>query len=358
MIAISPIPERPSRPWRAAKPPRRQALGFEISSLGGFAAWRLSISAALLACSVAPAARAQQAEPPRDPIAAETLFTRGKQLMEQGHTAEACTAFAESQRLDPAGGTLTRLALCHEAQGKLASAWLEFTEVVRVSKETPGEPTKYTERVRLAREHLAAIEPRLSKLVVVVPSAARLDGLRVSANGLPRNEGSWGIAIPVDPGEVEVVATAPGHQPFKTTVHAEDGKQASIEIPVLESEPAATAPEAVHEAPASAASSSTASSPLRPVAIGVGVAGLVAIGVGSYFGVTAMSKWNDSNKQCTGSMCTQQGLSAAHDAKQAAVLADVTFGIGIAAVAAGVVLYFVGAPKKVQAMAQGVEIAF
>jgi hypothetical protein len=306
--------------------------------------------------SVAPPARAQQAEQPRDPIAAEILFTRGKQLMDQGHTAEACTAFAESQRLDPAGGTLTRLALCHEAQGKLASAWLEFTEVIRVSKETAGDPTKFTERVRIAREHLSALEPRLSKLIVRVSSGARLDGLRVSANGLPRNEGSWGIAIPVDPGEVEVVATAPGHQAFKTTAHAEEGKQASIEIPVLEPEPLPPAPDAVHEAPAASAPAS--SSPLRPIAIGVGAAGLVAIGVGSYFGVTAMSKWNDSNKQCTGSMCTPLGLSLAHDAKQAAVLSDVTFGIGIAAVAAGVVLYFVGAPKNVQAKAQGVEIAF
>jgi serine/threonine-protein kinase len=314
---------------------------------------RLGVLAIL--SSVASVARAQS-EPPRDPIGAETLFTRGKQLMEQGKIGEACSAFAESQRLDPAGGTLTRLALCHEAQGKLASAWLEFTEVVRVSKETAGEPTKFTERVRIAHEHLAALEPRLSKLVVIVPSEARVDGLRVTANGLPRNEGSWGVAIPVDSGEVEVVALAPGRQTFKTTVHADEGKQASIAIPVLEPEPTGPLPEALHET--AAATAPPASSPLRPIAFAVGGAGLVAIGVGSYFGITAVSKWSDSNKQCSGSMCTAQGVSLAHDAKQAAVISDVTIGLGLAAVAAGVILYFVGAPKNVQASAQGVGVLF
>src|SRR5580700_10860166 len=157
-----------------------------------------SLALALLLVS-APALAQEPA--PRDPIAAEALFERGKLLMDQGHTSDACSAFAESQRLDPAGGTLLRLALCHEADGKLASAWLDFTEVVRVSKETAGEATKLTERVRIAREHLSALEPRLPKLVVSVPEATRVDGLQVTANGLPRNPGIWGVAVPFDAGD-------------------------------------------------------------------------------------------------------------------------------------------------------------
>src|SRR5579884_4181154 len=108
---------------------------------------------ALAALVVAAPALAQPAQ--RDPIAAEALFERGKALVEQGRTAEACAAFAESQRLDPAGGTLLRLALCREAEGKLASAWLGYLEVVRVSQEGTGEPAKLQERIRIAREHLA-----------------------------------------------------------------------------------------------------------------------------------------------------------------------------------------------------------
>ena len=204
-----------------------------------------------------------QETPPRDPIAAEALFERGKLLIDQGRTPEACAAFAESQRLDPAGGTLLRLALCHEAAGKLASAWLEFLEVVRVSKEGTGEPAKLQERVRLAREHLAAIEPRVPKLAIGVPVAARTDGLRVSANGLPRNESTWGVAIPVDPGDVLVVATRPG--PPRVPRDGARGRGPAAERRRPSPAPARRRPAAASSA---APASPSARRSLRPVGVG------------------------------------------------------------------------------------------
>jgi hypothetical protein len=313
----------------------------------------LALGLPLLGC-VLPCTVLAQPDKPRDPIAAETLFERGKHLIDQGHTLEACAAFAESQQLDPAGGTLLRLALCHETGGKLASAWLEFTEVVRVSKEAAGEPTKLSERVRIAREHLAAIEPRLPKLVVSVPEGARAEGLQVTANGLPRNPGIWGVAVPIDGGDVEIVAAAPGRQTFRTTVRLEEGRQVSVEVPTLEAEVAA-APPASSAAPEDVAPKA---SPMRPVGIGVAAAGVAVLGVGAYFGLTAISKWNDSNKQCPGTVCNAEGVSLSHDAKQAATISDVTFGLGVAAVAAGVVLFVLGAPKNVTARGPNVVIVF
>jgi serine/threonine-protein kinase len=296
----------------------------------------------------------------RDPIAAETLFTRGKQLMDQGHVHEACEAFMESQRLDPAGGTLLRLALCREADGKLASAWLEFTEVVRVSQAAAGEQGKLAERVRLARQHLQSIEPRVPKLVVAVAPESRVEGLTVTANGSPRNSGTWGVAIPVDPGDVLVEATAPGRSPFKATVSAVEGKEATVEVPLLEASPSQAPAPGLAASPAPARlEGGTGGSSMRPIALGVAGLGLVAIGVGSVFGVTAMSKWSDSNSHCPpASGCDAQGVSSAHDAKSAAVVSDVTIGVGLAAVAAGAVLYFLGAPKTVQARADGVRVVF
>jgi len=325
----------------------RAGLALGLASIGCVLPWSALTQAA-------PPAPTGQPDQPRDPIAAETLFARGKQLIEQGHTSQACAAFAESQRLDPAGGTLLRLALCHEADGKLASAWLEFTEVVRISKETTGEPTKLGERVRIAREHLAAIEPRLPKLVVSVPEGTKVDGLQVTANGLPRNPGIWGVAVPIDPGDVEIVAEAPGRQPFRTTVRADAGREVRVEVPPLDEIPATPAAAPVVPAPEAPKASS-----LRPVGIGVAVAGLAVIGVGTYFGVTAISKWNDSNKQCPGTMlCDAQGVSLYQDAKTAATISDVTFGIGVAAVATGVILFIVGAPKNVTARGPDIVVAF
>jgi len=308
-----------------------------------------------------------QPTPPRDPIAAEALFERGKTLMDQGHTAEACAAFAESQRLDPAGGTLLRLALCREAEGKLASAWLGYTEVVRTSRESSGEPAKLQERIRIAREHLAAIERRVPSLVIVVPPATRVAGLAVSANGLPRNEGSWGVALPVDPGDVAIVATAPGRREVHVTVHLTEGQQQTIEVPPLApTTPAASSVTGATSAtagpgPGAPATSNAArhGSVLRPVGVGVGVLGLAAIGVGTYFGVRAASKWNDSNAACPSSPCTgPTGPDLANDARSSARVADVTLAAGIAGVALGVILFVAGAPPSVQPRPAGVAFAF
>jgi hypothetical protein len=298
-----------------------------------------SITVAVLGIALAMPRTAWAQEPARDPIAAEALFERGKQLVEQGHTAEACAAFDESQRLDPAGGTLLRLALCHEAEGKLATSWLEFLEVLRMSKEGAGEPAKLQERVRLAREHLASLEPRVPRVVVSVPPAARVDGLHVTANGLPRNAGTWGVALPVDPGDVEIAASAPGRRPFRAVIHVGEGQHPTVEVPPLELETPAVRPLPPPPPPATHGSS------LRPVGLAVGVVGLVAVGVGSYFGVHAIARWNDANHVCPGKSCDDPaGVSAASDALQSAHVADATIAAGAAVVVAGVVLYLLGAP--------------
>jgi hypothetical protein len=95
------------------------------------------------------------------------------------------------------------------------------------------------------------------------------------------------------------------------------------------------------------------------VGIGVGVLGLAAVGVGTYFGVRAAGKWNDSNAACPSSPCSgSAGVDLANDAKSAARIADITLAAGIAGVALGTILFVVGAPPSVQARPAGVAIAF
>src|SRR5262245_52850537 len=66
----------------------------------------------------------------RDAATAEALFRQGRQAMEAKSYAQACPKFAESQKLDPAAGTLMNLATCEEKLGKLASAWQHWKEAI------------------------------------------------------------------------------------------------------------------------------------------------------------------------------------------------------------------------------------
>src|SRR4051812_19346522 len=61
--------------------------------------------------------------------AADALFNEAQRLVLAGRAAEACPKFVESQRLDPALGTILNLADCLEKIGQTASAWALFNDL-------------------------------------------------------------------------------------------------------------------------------------------------------------------------------------------------------------------------------------
>src|SRR5690606_6144737 len=62
--------------------------------------------------------------------AAEALFESGHEAMSGGDYDTACARFAESNRLDPAVGSLLNLAICEEKRGRLATAWQLYKRVM------------------------------------------------------------------------------------------------------------------------------------------------------------------------------------------------------------------------------------
>jgi serine/threonine-protein kinase len=72
----------------------------------------------------------------------------------------------------------------------------------------------------------------------------------------------------------------------------------------------------------------------------VGGVGVIGLGVGTVFALQAKSNNDQALQNCrTPTLCSPMGLSLTNDAKNAATAADVAFGVGAAALAAGAVLW-------------------
>jgi hypothetical protein len=278
-----------------------------------------------------------------DYAAAESLFQSGKALLEQKNYAAACPKLTDSYRIDPGTGTLLALALCHEGDGLLASAWGEFADVVARSHRE-GRP----DREKLARDHMAVLESRLPTLTIsLAPGVELAPGLEIKRDGVAVGAGSWATSVPVDPGHHHVEATAPGYKPFSATLTlATDGQHADVLVPVLEREPE-------RPTPPPRASARGFWTPLRVTGLWVGVAGVAGVAAGTVFGLHAIDRNNASKNDCNAqSVCKPAGTTERHDAQFAGDVSTVAFVAGgaLLALGAGMVVFGDSRPEATVAV--------
>jgi hypothetical protein len=248
--------------------------------------------------------------------------------MAQGRLDDACPKLAESHRLDPGGGTLLNLAVCHEGQGKTATAWAEFKEGLEAARRDGR-----ADRERFARISIERLEPRLSRLRVVVLSTQAALGVRVERDGVPMDAELLRAEVPVDPGPHVIVAIAPGYRRWQTEVHiGAAGDRVTVEVPPLERWQAAPP----REQP------SARSDSLRTAGYVVGGLGLVALGVGGGFGINAIVRDRKARERCSAAFCPDEAsLSLSREANLSATVANVGMAAGLAAVGASAALFVV-----------------
>lgn len=290
---------------------------------------------------------------------AEALFNDGRALMEAGDLAQACPKLAESHRLDPAFGTLLNLGLCYRKAGKTASAWVAYKDATALARRD-----NRPERVAYAENMVAEIEPTLSYLTVRVHADSRIEGLIVHVNGLELAAGAWGTAIPTDPGKLSVRATATGRKTWESEVSlGPNGDRYTVVVPLLDLLPVENSDnvgmekkmvESGDSNPLGSDVGMESSDSRRTVGYALGGTGLVALGLGSYFGIKALSRWSDRNEHCTDAGCDDEAVTYGADANRYGNVANIGIGLGLVGVGVGTYLLLTS-PTKQQGQA-GVRV--
>jgi hypothetical protein len=289
-----------------------------------------------------------------DPLtAAQTAFDEGRRLEDAGDFAGAVERFEESERLDPALGTLLNLANCYERAGRLASAWRMFTRGA-----TEAAALGESKRAQRAIERAGALVSRLSTLVIRIEGDDVAPDEEVRVDGARIDRSQWGTPQVIDGGSHVVEAVAPGRSEWSGKLStANEWDRAVVTIPGLmpappEASPAApsVAPkpvEAVEAAPAVVrpppveSEKKMAWTPARIAAATAAGVGVVLLGVGVGYGLEARARWNARQDDCAYNFCTDAGYTLTAQARDAANVSTVAFvGAGAALAAAGALFVF------------------
>ena len=296
-----------------------------------------------LALTLVPAAASAQGEGP-----SEDARARGKQLFDSALAdvkredyKSACPKFRASFDVDPKASTLLNLGTCYERNGQTASAWGAFSNAVVAARKAGKE-----EWAAQAEERVKALEPRLVRLVVVVPAEARTEGLTILRDASTLSESEWGLPMAVDPGEHTIRASAPGHVTWSTKVAVAEGSPpAPLRVPKLVEEK-----RAVVIGPGVAAQPKFWT-PSRIGGASLAGVGLVGVGIGAALAVVAKSKYDGASALCPSPKCGN--ASAVADSESAfdlATGATVATVIGAVAGVVGVGLFLWAPDKKSYAL--------
>jgi tetratricopeptide (TPR) repeat protein len=269
------------------------------------------------------------------PSEADVLFAQGRDLLEKGQLGEACAKLKKSEELAPAVGTLLNLGYCWEQLGRFRSSMEAYAEAEVLAGKTGD-----AKRSAFAQERLAAVQPKVLKLVILVTPPAAPE-LEVKRNGVVVPKTDWGQPIAIDPDEIEVSATAPGRAPWKGVVMGRgEGAVVTMFVPPLAE--VGAAPQAPH--PARAGVGST-----RIAAIGLGGAALAAVGAGIATGLYAKARYDDSLHHCDATGCDDVGLGVQRSAVTQGNVATALVGLGVLFAGAGVYLWLTGDARRTSA---------
>jgi hypothetical protein len=290
----------------------------------------------LVPCAVlAPPAVAFAAAPARDVAAADALFRSAKDAMAAGDVPKACAQFSESQRLDPAPGTLLNIADCEERAGKFATARSHFEEA---RDQLPAGDF----RVAFASARIEALTSKVPRVVLrfrVAPPPSTRVAHEGSQLGMP----AVGVPLPVDPGRHAFVVQSPGRADRAFEVALAAGEQRTVDLDLGEpTVQAAAASEPPHAA-------STAR-PTKVLAYALGGFGVAALATGAVTGFLTLDAAATYRDHCPAQHCADDtGRSAASTGRTLSVVSPVSLAIGAASLGAGLYLLFTnreqGAPR-------------
>jgi hypothetical protein len=258
-----------------------------------------------------------------DRATAEGLFQRAIELQKQGKLDAACDKYEESNRLEHDVSILVRLARCRKTQGKPATAWALFKAATKLAN-LQG----HSDLVEPLTQYSNELEAELSQLTIHV--AEPVPGLDIRRDEVIVGRAQFDESLPIDPGDHEITASAPGYNPTALHVHIDEkADRKVITVPALQRLTPPPAPPTTRPQPQPLAKAN----PWPWVLGGVGATALLVGGVSAV--MAAVNQHNASQCASQTSTCSDKTLWRTESRRDIATnVAWISLPIGVAALGA------------------------
>lgn len=270
------------------------------------------------------------------PETAAAARQRADAAMKAGKVHDACDAYAASDKLEPNVDVELGLAKCYEQDGKIVSA-------AKLYKQLADKDSNVARR-KASADKAAKLEKRAPKLRFAV---AKTEGLELWVDGVKAESTD---EVLVDVGPHEIIAKAPGLEGHASAPIDKEGQIVDVVLRLKAIEPPP------QPAPVPAPLPVTEPAPVRPMAapaqprpddltesndhrlrngLVVGGVGVAALAAGVVFFEMGQGKFDDEHRLCPNSMCANNAdLTKANDLLDRGHLyRGLSIGLGVGGVA-------------------------
>lgn len=308
--------------------------------------------AAWLALCVAPLRAAAQPKPPTEEelAAARKLFNEALEDETKNRWQTALEKLEKVGRIKMTPQVRYHIALCHEHVGRLVEAINGF-ELAEQEARALGDSARAV--AQNAPEHAAKVRERVARVRIKVKGKAWVS--KIFIDGREVSLALVDTEIPIDPGNHRVEVKRDGEVTSEQKLVLAEGESETIELAIDDPEPPPPVPDPfpvpgnVRPKPKPDPDRpQPAPNELErlPAYIVAGAGGLILITSGITFGLRQAAIGNvDCDDQEDFSGCDPDDRDTAELAQRYDIASKVLLGVGAAALATGVVLWFVLAPE-------------
>jgi len=251
-------------------------------------------------------------------------FSEALERFHQGDCEGALPRFKQAYATTHSPNARLYIARCLVQAGRVVEGYDEMKGTVDLANRRAATDPKYFKTRDAAASELAALDGKVAKVVVAFDT--EYDDAIINVSGRLLSADEHRIPLVVQPGRIEVTASAPGKLPFSATLDIAAGSVQTVGISLQAADKA-----------------DEGMTPLRVSGIAVTGAGAIGLLVAAITGGLASSKFAQLEDECGGTRCTDPShAEVVDDGKRMETIANVSLATGLLLAAGGVTMILLG----------------